>query len=86
MTKAIEIHVTAAHIASGARTHEALRPIALAVREHLATDDVWVTLTWIRAQGRQYAIPASAFAFIWSFDHALPVEPFTFVLEEQPPC
>lgn len=83
---ALEITVTADHIARGARCTSDACPVALAIKEtlHPLSVDVQVEVINFGVPGGKFApvVPPDEVAcFVDEFDDGLPVQPFTFTLE-----
>ena len=82
------VHVTAGHIANGRPEDPCACPIALAIKEQYAPDDIYVSTGSISMRHRGCDLEARLHIdggrFIYNFDHGQPVEPFDLDLAWEP--
>lgn len=76
----MKIIVTQEHIERGHVQCGDTCPIALALKEIVGHEDLWVGNMWIRIGDKYYDPPEEADEFITRFDGEMPVEPFEFEL------
>lgn len=80
--KKIEVSVKKKDIKNGTPGDPNSCAIALAAQRKFKTDDVAVLENTMEVEDRVFVLPKRAQNFIIKFDDELPVEPFSFKVEE----